>query len=345
MEADGEDGEANGAPAAARASAHGAARRASPSRPRRPSRPSLKPLSTTCALQDSTWPRDLSYAMLAIGRASALRELDRRPFPSGLYRLDVFDERAFGACASAGPQTAYQQRTARYASIRWCASTLARAGCGRCTIQTARAARDAATSRLAMAASAASTSPQLEASRAWRGARSGPERHRAVADGRRRRRAVQQATRRRSAPGVRAPRRPRRARICRTHAREAGSWSGFTLTVGLLPHSILARAGCGDRLWRQVVDRLRTAGCRGRSWTAASTSRRCTRAQPQASARGGGARMGAGEAEGGGMWAATACRVAGDAPPEFAERARRMYMVCVAFAGCGILYARAPGDC
>ena len=45
--------------------------------------------------------------MLAIGRASALRRLGRRPFPSGLYLLNVFDERTFGA--PPGPQTACGQ--------------------------------------------------------------------------------------------------------------------------------------------------------------------------------------------------------------------------------------------
>ena len=42
---------------------------------------------------------------LAIGRASALRRLGRRPFPSGLYLLDVFDERSFGALPGLKPHT------------------------------------------------------------------------------------------------------------------------------------------------------------------------------------------------------------------------------------------------
>ena len=47
--------------------------------------------------------------MLAIGRASVLRGLGRLPFPSGLYNLDVFDERLSIRCV-AGPQTTYGQR-------------------------------------------------------------------------------------------------------------------------------------------------------------------------------------------------------------------------------------------
>ena len=52
--------------------------------------------------------------MLAIGRASVLRGFGRRAFPSGLYLLDVFDERTLGASPGLKPPTDSAPRILAY---------------------------------------------------------------------------------------------------------------------------------------------------------------------------------------------------------------------------------------